>query len=315
MQETNVDSPVEQSSEAPVAEKLQTENDASTPANPQAAQYAAELDAMTRAHEASGKPLPPQFKTVEDMYNSYRELQGAYTKSRQELSQLQGTPEAPQEAAPVEPVEAAEAAPSLDGELRLGKEEEPAEEIVEAVQDKPRVTQEVMAEWRTELAATGRLSEETIAAVKERTGFDDSVVEEFVNAQRVIMREAYNKAANVVQGGPDKLQKVISWAKETLSVEDARTVDAGLQGPSWEVVLLGLEAKYDREQAKKPVSNEPKSNSGADIPLPTPGLKGFATREEFNRAMSDPRAQTDLAYQQEISLRAQQTNFNAIPAR
>lgn len=300
----------EQSQTVPVQTQAQITEDA---------RYASELDAMRRSHEASGKPLPEQFKTVEDMYKSYRELQSAYTKSRQELSQRSKEPapvDNPEEpvAAPVEPVEAPVEAPELEGELRIGKEEKPAEEIVEAVAEQPRVTQEVLQKWRAELASTGALGSETLDEVKKMTGFDDSVVDEFVAAQRAIMRDAYNKAAKVVQGGPDKLQKVISWAQETLSVDDARQVDAGLQGPSWEVVLLGLEAKYDRAQANKPQNQEP-SNQGGDIPMPKGPITGFATRQEFYAAQDDPRYRTDQAYRDEITLRASRTNFNAIPAR
>lgn len=311
MSEPNETPNQEQSQPDPNA--LASENEFSTPVNREQQAYNSELAAFERNMQDKGFELPEQFKTVKDLFDSYKELQRSYTQSRQELSQLKGEPPA----APVKPSEPA-GEPAIPGELRLGSEEQAAQKAAEAqekaVASSPSVTDADMKAWRNELAVKGELSPETRQEIAKRTGFSDEFVDSFAAGQRALMREAFNQAAEVVDGGVKGLQSVLNWAKETLSPEEARYVDEALQGPSWRTVLLGLESGYKKSQAS-PKKQEPTKYAIPDAPMPQGSLKPFATRAEYYAARNNSKYMTDPKFREEVEGRVLQTNWNSIPMR
>ena len=295
------------------ANSLASENEYSTPVDRESEAYKSELAAFERNMQDKNFQLPEQFKSVEELFNSYKELQRSYTQSRQELSQLKGQ----EPAAPQEPSEAAQE-PATPGELRLGSEEQAAQEAAEAqqqaVQDSPSVSDMDMKKWRNELATKGELSVETRQEIASKTGFSDEFVDSFAAGQRALMREAFNQAASVVEGGPKGLQSILQWAKETLSPDEARYIDEALQGPSWRTVLLGLEAGYKREKTSTK-TKEPARYAIPDAPMPRGALKPFATRAEYYAARNDQRYVSDPEFREEVESRVMQTNWNSLPMR
>lgn len=311
MSEPNETPNLEQSPTNP--NSLASENEFSTPIDQQSEAYKSELAAFERNMQDKNFQLPEQFKSVEELFNSYKELQRSYTQSRQELSQLKGQePQAPQK-----PSEAVQEL-STPGELRLGSEQETAQKAAEAQQEavaaSPSVSDEDMKVWRNELATKGELSVETRQEIARKTGFSDEFVDSFAAGQRALMREAFNQAASMVEGGAKGLQEVLSWAKETLSPEEARYVDEALQGPSWRTVLLGLEAGYKKEKTSSK-TKEPAKYSIPDAPMPKGALKPFATRAEYYAARNDRRYLSDPKFRDEVESRVMQTNWNSLPMR
>ena len=296
--------------------RLASENEYSTPRDAQTEAYRSELAAFERNMQDKGIKLPEQFKSVEDLFNSYRNLQQEYTKSRQELSQLRQEP-TPKDTNPSNEAEKPSEASKEQGELRLGSEEKAAQQAAEAqqeaVENSPKVTEADMRQWRNELAARGELSEDTKNAIMQKTGFSSDFVDTFAAGQKALMREAFNEAASIVDGGPKKLKEILSWAKDTLSTEEARVIDEGLQGPSWRTVLMGLEAGYNKAQNQKPVNKEPQKYAIPDAPMPQTNLKPFATRAEYAMARNDPKYRRDERYRQEVEARVMKTNWSAIP--
>jgi len=316
---TNETPQPEQSQDTSSEPKLQTENEYSTPVNQEERQYEAEKAAFERNFEDKGGVLPEQFKTVEDFFKSYKELQKSHTQKSQELAEMrrQGQTQETQNEAPQEAPEAPAEGSQDTGELRLGANEEAAQKEAEAQQDAvenaPKVAESDMAKWRNELASHGKLTDETRNEIMEKTGFSSEFVDNFAAGQRALMRESFNQAANLIDGGAPKLQEILSWAKENLDKNEAEIIDNGLQGPSWQTVLLGLEARYVKTRNQKPKAKEPQKYAVPDAMNAPSAPKGFSTMAEFHAARGDQKYITDPKFRKEVDERAMRTNWNSLP--
>jgi hypothetical protein len=226
---------------------------------------------MKRAEEwakANPNDLPPQFKGDPAKFlESYKNLRG-------ELTRLQ---------------QAAKAQPKAED-----KPKEPAPPV-ETLQV-PAVTQPDPSDWREldqELLTTGTLSPETRTKIQKRFGLPSEVVESYATGFKAKKMEAARAAAQTV-GGEQVLAEIIEWSAKNLNEAERQTVNAGLNSPGWQTILMGLKARMDATNpALKEPKELPKDSLGRSLPQ-TP--KPFANPKEMSLAIRDPRYGVDPEY-------------------
>jgi len=257
--------------------------------------------------------IPSNFKSAQDWFTALKSAQGEYTKARQEISELKKRLE------PSQPVETAaqeqpqeDPIPVIPEELRIPdkpKVEEPATRETKEVS----LTQDEWTAYSTEFTVNGTLSEESLAAIKQKTQLPDYVINDYLEGQKARLSLAYDKAAQAI-GGKDQLARVFDWASKNLTEADQKAVNAALATPSWEVALLGLKAKYDAAKPKT-TANEPPKVGGTKVGAATATASAtgpYTSKSEFYTERSDPRFASDPKFRAQVETRMSRTNFNSL---
>ncbi len=272
--------------------------------SPEEVQHDHEKTAFVTHVETSNEQVPENFEDAGVWFDSLKEAQKQYTQARQEISELQAQIETPPE--PTEqPTE-----PALTDQLRIPvPEETPEQEQPEAT----GVDEATYDTWAMEFAASGDFSEQTRNEIKQRTGFTDRMLEDYVQAQKSRLREAYGKAANVV-GGQENLDKIFKWASKNLSPEDMQGINMGLASPTYEVTLRGLQSMYNAnvtaEKAKEPAPNPNLTQVAAS----QTGILPYQNRREFKQERNDQRFQLDPKFRDMVQRKMAITDWNTLPA-
>jgi hypothetical protein len=222
---------------------------------------AAHLEAEAQKKAAADRPawLPDNFKTPEDFAASYKELQ---TK----LGTKQETPKEPQ----VTP-EAAKVA------------------VEQAGLD--------MAALGREIAANGKLSDASVAALKAK-GLDEATINQHVEGTKALASQYRATLAQAI-GGEENLVELGAWAKVNLTDKQAAAFDAALGSGDAELASLAIRGVYSRYVEAE--GSDPKLVSGeGDV---SKGIEPFRDSAEVTAAMRDPRYQTSEAYRQDVAKR------------
>ena len=263
-----------------------------------------------------GEPIPANFKTAGDWFDSLKEAQKNYTQGQQEISALKeqyseggvsnpnydpNTGEAPtQEATPE---------PTGDEELRL------KQKVEEKPKDLPtQVTQEMWNEWSSEFTQTGEMSEETKKDIEQTTNLPRSVIEDYLVASKARLRESFNEASTIV-GGRENLQQIFTWAESNLSTQEQEQINQGLASPSYEVTLRGLASMYNERSADAEKGREPSMTPNLQqVAATDTGFTGYKTKREFTADRNNPRFKLEPQYRQAVEQRMMRTDFNSLPA-
>lgn len=269
-----------------------------------------------------GQKIPENFKSAGEWFDSLKRAQAKYTQTQQEIADLKrqynmsGNTNNPDY---VEPTAAPEAEPVEDApasteemldELRIptpeDKDEQPAEEAAPTA----RVTEADYAKWSQEIAMTGNISAETREEIKQKTGFTDAMVNDYLSAQQAKRKAAFTQAADIVGGG-EKLSKILRWAANNFSGEQLQGLQLGLAGPNSELTLRGLRDAYDQAHANAEPKNKPQavSPSEANATMQLPGYKSMA---EYRMDMSNPRFKRDDKFRRAVEMRASRTDWRSI---
>jgi hypothetical protein len=261
-----------------------------------------------------GMSVPENFKDAGAWFESLKNAQKEYTKSRQEVADLKKKYEQnPSTANPVKEEPAKEVAkepvPDLPEVLKIPENKEPETPKVEA---KP-VTEEDWKQWTVEFATKNDLSPETLDTIKQKTGLPDYVINEYMQGQKAKLEMAYSKASELV-GGREELNKLFVWASKNLTKAEQASINNNLSSPAWDVALYGLQAKYAKAtQTSKP--NEPKPTAKGQVPIASTqqGLTNYTTKREFYAERNDPRFNTDPKFRQYVEQRMMRTDFTKLP--
>lgn len=226
---------------------------------------------MKRAEEwakANPDDLPPQFKGDPAKFlESYKNLRGELTRLQQAAKAQPKAEETPKEPAP--PVETLQV---------------------------PAVTQPDPSDWHEldqELLVNGTLSAETRTKIQKRFGLPNEIVDGYITGFKAKKMEAARAAAQTV-GGDQVLSEIIEWSSKNLNEEERKTVNAGLNGPGWQTILMGLKARMDESNpARKEPKELPKDALGRSLSV---APKPFANPKEMSLAIRDPRYGVDPEY-------------------
>ena len=264
-----------------------------------------------------GEPIPANFKSAGDWFDSLKHAQGNYTQGQQEMAALKQQYEEGGVANPAYDPSLGEqgnvAVPEEtvitgDEELRLNipKEEAPREVPKE-------VTQDLWNEWTSEFNVTGEMSETTMDNILSATKLPRAVIEDYLSASKSKMRESFGQAATVV-GGKENLKQIFDWAENNLSPTEQEQINQGLASPSYEVTLRGLQSMYNEKSVAKAREGEPSATpnlqqvAGSDT-----GFTGYKTKREFTADRNNPRFGFEPQYRQAVEERMRLTDFNQLP--
>jgi len=272
---------------------------------PEQVQHEHERTAFETHIETSDEVVPDNFENAGVWFDSLKEAQKQYTQARQEIATLkeQQPPPVPEPTTPSEP--------ALTDELRIPMPEENPQ--VEEQLQGMKLDEETYEMWGMEFAASGDFSEQTRNDIKQRTGFTDRMLEDYVLAQKARLRESYSSAADTV-GGRERLDKIFKWASNNLPPEDMQGINIGLASPQYEVTLRGLASMYDtsvtREKAKEPAPSE----NLTQVTASQSGILPYSNRREFKQERDDPKFQYDPKYRDMVQNKMAITDWNTLPA-
>lgn len=295
--------------ERPLGKEGQTSVEAAEQPTQAEMQYAAEKNAFKTHMETSGAEIPSNFEHAGAYFDSLKEAQKQYTQARQEISDLKKTvvPKAPEPVAEI-PSAQQQTEEYITNELRIPKPEpkppEPAPDYT--------VSEDMYEKWGYEFATQGTLSDATQQEIKQKTGFSDRMVKDYIAGQKAKLREGFDRASGVV-GGKDKLNTLFKWASSNLSNEDMENINLGLASPTYEVTLRGLNAMY-QEQVTKEKQMEPERNPNlTQVAASQTGILPFTTQREFKEARSNPNFQIDASFREQVQQRMAITDWNRLP--
>lgn len=224
--------------------------------------------------DAKDRPewLPGKFKTPQDLAKAYAELEGKLGKT-----------------APKEPV--AEKAGEKAGDKAAEQSiEKAAEALGVPVSD---FTVDALKKYSDEFTKEGNLSEDSYAELAKK-GVSKDVINTIIQGQIARQQVALNSIYAQV-GGEDTFKQMVQWASVSLSPEEREAYNKAVNSEDSQQIdfaVKGLHARYKQTQAPKLMQGSQGTNMG-----------GFRSRAEVQRAMADPRYETDKAYREDVMLR------------
>ena len=287
----------------PLGNEGETPLEQSHERTPEQIQHEHEKNAFATHINTSEEKVPDNFENAGAWFDSLKEAQKGYTQARQEIAELK-TQQEP--VVPVTPDVIPEA--QLTNELRIPQPGQVEEQSVAPI----GLDEGTYEAWGMEFAANGDFSENTRNDIKQRTGFSDRMLEDYVTAQKSRLRESYSKAANTV-GGQDRLDKIFKWASNNLPADDMQGINMGLASPQYEVTLRGLASMYDSSvtatKAKEPVKNENLTQVAAS----QTGILPYKNQREFKAERNDPKFQYEPQYRDMVQNKMAITDWNTLP--
>jgi len=264
-----------------------------------------------------GGKIPENFKDAGSWFDSLKNAQREYTKSRQEVAALktkyeQGGANNPDyKEPPVTPVVKEDPVPSIPEVLRIPDKPK----VEEQPKVDPVVNPDDWKSWTVEYATNGTLSDETKTIIKEKTKLPDYVIEEYMSGQKAKIEVAYTKAADII-GGKENLNKLFVWASKNLSETEQASMNSSLASSNWEIALLGLHAMYQKKnpnnKLKEPVV-ESVSKKVSVSATQSPDMP-YRTKREFSMERNNPAFGTDPKYRRYVETRMMKTDFNKLPS-
>ena len=226
--------------------------------------------------------LPEKFTTVEQMAESYKELERIQ-------SGAPATPLTPAEPLTPNEVPPAVVAPIIPDNLG-GLSLEP-----------PAVGDEVdFAKYDAEILSTGDLSPESYAEIVSKFNIPEPIARSYVSGKKA---EGHMAVAQLVEevGGMENYKALQGWALGSLSEVQRAAFNTQLAHPDADVramAVRGLYAQYQRA-AGNPEGGLVQGTTGGNA-----GVALFRSEGEFQEALRDPRWSTDSAYRAEVQDRA-----------
>lgn len=284
----------------------------STPEDAILAREKVAFDAYVRNQ---GLQIPENFKDSGAWFESLKNAQKEYTKSRQEVAELKkkyedpnvvGNPNYKPPVAPEQPK--AEEIPNLPEVLKIpeNKPETPAPTPEGASEDDWK-------QWTLEFATNNGLSEESLKQIQAKTKLPEFVVNEYMQGQKAKLEMAYSKASDLV-GGREELNKLFVWASKNLSQAEQDSINRNLASPAWEVALYGLQAKYAKTTNTSKAA-EPKPTAKGQVPIASTqqSLTPYQTKREFMFERNNPQFEANPKFRAYVEQRMLMTDFTRLP--
>lgn len=237
--------------------------------------------------------LPPEFNSVEAFVKSSQDTKAAYTKARQELAALRGTPD-----------EEETEEPEDESSIQNGQSEEEikGESLDQAAE---KITKEAgvdVSEYTKEYYSSGDLTPESRDALAEALKGvlgDDArqMIDDYVEAKKVV-HQNNSKTYMDEAGGTEQYQAMVQWAAESLPPEQITAYNKAVESGDRHSTLFairGLRAQYEAANGRAP---NLRSGTG-----PSGNVAPFQSAAEMRAAMSDPRYKSDPAYREAVARR------------
>jgi len=227
---------------------------------------------------ADDAPLPSdevklyagKYKSVEDMEQAYKELEGKLG--------------------------------SNDGETKEASTEAEEGDTVSTEAEAKELAESKgidFTELNQEFANNGVLSEDTYASLAGK-GIDKATVDNYIAGQEAIVSQNLSKMQSLA-GGEQGYQDMISWAGETLSDGDKEAFNSSLQNEGQaEFAIQGLYARF--QATLGPSLVKASSNS-------TTSSQGYQSSQEMTKDMHDVRYKKDPAFRAQVQNKIAKSNW------
>lgn len=228
---------------------------------------------------------------------SYKALEAALTKTRQELAEAKKQVTAvPEQSKTVQP----------EGLSRNGPSESASTVDVTGgltIPDPPKV--DIWSEVEKDLKSTGDISEDTRAKLKQN-GVPEHLITGFREAATFAKQQRISQAAKFL-GSQAELDATIKFA-QSLPEHERREINKALDSEAWQTTLMGL-------QARRLATNEPTRNIGvAPNSAADPNRLVFKKADDLVRAIANPRYRSDMDYAEAVK-RASDEFYGKKPKR
>lgn len=155
-----------------------------------------------------------------------------------------------------------------------------------------------------EYETSGSLSEETIEALN-KAGYPPEVIEAFIEG-RVAMEERFTKAIYESVGGEKEYRSIVNWASQNLNKKSIDAFNRAIDNNNINAITLMLEGMKAKMVAKMGTAKK-SIHGGASAPNGSP--KGYNSKADVIKAMSDPRYGRDAGYTRMVEQQMWATNF------
>ena len=185
-------------------------------------------------------------------------------------------------------------------------EEEPAEELTEAVEEEPVVEEQseataVINRASEVYAESGELNAETIEELSKLDSKEliQAYVTQYSKNQAAVQAQAVSAQAEAdilsSVGGKEAYGEMVSWAANNLPAEEVASYNQVTNSGNVAAIKFAVEA----------LSNRYKAAEGYEAPLVTgkrgtPKETGYRSHAELGRAIADPRYRTDPAFRADV---------------
>lgn len=224
--------------------------------------------------------LPEKFASTEQMAEAYGELE-----------KKMGSPEALESPEPTLEVSQAEGSGEVDG-LSIPA---PAEALA---------GEDWIAEFSTEFAANGSLSDESFVSLEKR-GLPRSFVERYIEGQKSLQQSLTGQVFSAV-GGESEYSNLISWATANLSEGEIQSFNQMVSTDSVEqarLAVLGLQARRTESTGTRPTLTHGGATPNA------PAIEPYENIQQLIKAQSDPEYATSPKYREQVMKRVEVSNL------
>lgn len=224
-----------------------------------------------QVEQSKPEGLPEKFNSVEDLAKSYAELEKKLGEPKP-----QETPEPKQQEAKPDDLEIANKAAESAG---LN-----------------------MQDLQSEFDSSGELKAESYQAL-EKAGIPKEYVDQFIAGQ-LAMRDNLVNDVKGVAGGDEAYAEMMQWASDNLSETEKSAYNNAVNSNDIESIKLavnGLKARYETANGIEPTLAKGKASPSTE--------GGYRSWAEVTEAMADPRYQKDIAYQDDVKRKIQNSNL------
>jgi len=240
-----------------------------------------------------------KFKSVEDLANSYKELQGKLGQSTNEEPAAESTTESNQEETKTDD--------TPKPETDFNAAELYGEGLANTLQEAGIDAQDIA----TRFQESGEISEDDYSKLKD-VGFSKGVIDSYlagIKAQSTNAVEIADSQIKAIQdsvGGAEQYGKLTAWAVENLPSDQVEAFNALTEtgnAASIQLAVNGIQSQYNNAMGKEPSLVTGKAGQSAVTP--------YRSTAEVVTAMKDARYGKDVSYTENVQRRLADSNvFN-----
>ena len=229
-----------------------------------------------------------KFKTVEDMANSYKELEGKLGAINQTREEPEGNAEETEE----------QETETNDSEFNA--EEFYGDGLASVLEEVGIDPQDISNRF----AENDEISEDDYSKLSD-AGFSRQIVDTYLDGLRNAGSAGEVDAQGIRDsvGGDKSYEQMVSWAIENLPAEEVQAfnklTDTG-DGPAIKLAVQGIYSQYNNAMGVEPNLYSGRASSS--------GPRPFQSAAEVQAAVSDPRYGKDVAYTQSVYARYEGSN-------
>ena len=230
-----------------------------------------------------------KFKTVEDLANSYKELEGKLGAIDQTREEPEGVTE-----------EQTEEQETETNDSEFNAEEFYGDGLASVLEEVGIDAQDISDRF----AENDEISEDDYSKLSD-AGFSRQIVDTYLDGLRNASMAGEVDAQGIkdLVGGDESYGQMVSWAIENLPAEEVQAfnklTDTG-DGPAIKLAVQGIYSQYNNAMGVEP--NLYSGRAAASGPAP------YRSTAEVKAAMSDPRYGKDVTYTESVYSRLENSN-------